>query len=47
MVIGIDVGDKTSRCRVLGGNGEVVPERSVATTNESPDAEVFRDAPSR
>jgi transposase len=35
MVIGMDLGDKTSRYCVLGGNGEVVVESSVATTKKA------------
>jgi transposase len=35
MVIGLDVGDKTSRYCVLGGNGEVMSEGGVATTRKA------------
>jgi len=35
MTIGIDVGDKTSRYCVLGDNGEVLSEGSVATTKKA------------
>jgi predicted NBD/HSP70 family sugar kinase len=31
MTIGMDLGDKTSRCCVLNGDGEVIQEQSVAT----------------
>lgn len=34
-VIGLDLGDKSSRCCVLGGEGEVVWEGSVATTRKA------------
>jgi len=34
LTIGLDLGDKTSRCCVLDGGGEVVAERSVATTKK-------------
>ena len=37
ITIGMDLGDKTSRYCVLGDNGEVVSESSVATTQESDD----------
>jgi hypothetical protein len=35
MVIGMDLGDKTSRYCVLGDQGEVVKEGSVATTRQA------------
>ena len=34
ITIGLDVGDKTSRCCGLGGKGEELFERSVATTKK-------------
>ena len=34
LTIGLDLGDKTSRYCVLDGGGEVVAERSVATTKK-------------
>jgi transposase len=34
-VIGMDLGDKTSRYCVLGGNGEAISEGSVATTRKA------------
>src|SRR5712691_13023916 len=35
LTIGMDLGDKTSRCCVLGANGEVMSEGSVATTRKA------------
>jgi transposase len=35
MTIGMDLGDKTSRCCVLNGDGEVIQEQSVATTKKA------------
>ena len=35
ITIGMDLGDKTSRCCVLGANGEVMSEGSVATTRKA------------
>jgi transposase len=40
ITIGMDLGDKTSRYCVLNGNGEVIQERSVATTKKGM-AQVF------
>lgn len=34
ITIGMDLGDKTSRCCALGANGEVVWERSIPTTKK-------------
>ena len=35
ITIGLDLGDKTSRYCVLGANGEVMSEGSVATTRKA------------
>ena len=35
ITVGLDVGDKTSRCCVLGPDGEVLAESSVATTKKA------------
>src|SRR6266436_832651 len=35
ITIGLDLGDKTSRCCMLDGGGEIVSESSVATTKKA------------
>jgi len=35
LTIGMDIGDKTSRCCVLGGDGDIRLEESVATTKKA------------
>ena len=44
ITIGLDLGDKTSRHGVLGDNGEVMSEGSVATTRKAMAEKFCEDA---